>query len=98
MYKKLDIISFLSTRNDNVYQNPHIVKIKVKLIQHFLNFPLILLSLDNINLSGFMKGDYMFTKEQTKMNESHLLHSRYYLNQLIRFIFDKPLTYESLAF
>ena len=39
----------------------------------------------------------MYTEEQTKWNESHLLHSRYYLNQLIRFIFDMPLTKENLA-
>ncbi|MEH7250637.1 molecular chaperone TorD family protein [Neobacillus niacini] len=39
----------------------------------------------------------MFTIEETKMNESHLLHSRYYLNQLIRLIFDMPLTIENLA-
>ena len=39
----------------------------------------------------------MYTEEQTKWNESHLLHSRSYLNQLIRFIFDMPLNKENLA-
>ncbi|MEH7245888.1 molecular chaperone TorD family protein [Neobacillus niacini] len=40
----------------------------------------------------------MFTEEKTNFNESHLLHSRYYLNQLVRLIFDMPPNMELLSF
>ncbi|MEH7111256.1 molecular chaperone TorD family protein [Neobacillus niacini] len=39
----------------------------------------------------------MFTEEKSDFNESHLLHSRYYLNQLVRFIFDMSPNMELLA-